>query len=573
MQHPGQGWRQRSAFEVALNEFEKARARAALQEMLARFRGQPVNLLSYDEVAQRLQVTGRSESGRRAIPIEAIVGSVGRYADFTRTFLPRQAADAQRWARVRAAGDVSELPPIVVYQIGDAYFILDGNHRVSIARRQGHSHIDAEVIEVNTRVPFSADDDPDALIVKGEYAQFLAETKIDELIPCVDLRVSAAGQIGRLQNHIEVHRYFLEEAEQRDVPDSEAVVRWYEDSYAPLVEAVRERGLLRYFPGRTEADFYVWIATHQARLGHEFGWQMTPESAVNVLARGYPQALEAGRGGWREALKRGVQQLTPLKSQDDARSWSQQRVLARYSGALFGDVLLFYEAGSQSALPQSLALAAREGSRLYAICVSAAAAQEDTAIERAFLDHCQEAGVQGQFSHLPQPSVAAIGRRALLADLLVVDAAFQQEDEGRPGAVVCQLVEQVQRPLLLVNGEPSEMRRVLLVYDGSERAREALFVATYMAEMWRARLIVAILRRHFWQQLTGHVQKYLALHEVGATFEEVRGAAPQAIARLAQAHQCDLIVTPISRPARRPKRNRVTTQALLQETKKPLFIL
>lgn len=576
MQHPGQGWIPRSSFEVALNEFERARARAALQEMMARFRGQPVTLFSYDEVAQRLQVTGRSERGRRTIPIKAIVGSVGRYADFTRTFLPRQTVNAQRWARVRAAGEVSALPPILVYQIGDAYFVLDGNHRVSIARREGHSHIDAEVIEVNTRAPFSAGDDPDALIVNGEYAQFLAETKIDELIPCVDLRVSAAGQIAQLQNHIEVHRYFLEEAEQRPIEDSEAVVRWYEESYAPLVEAVRERGLLRYFPGRTEADFYVWIATHQMRLAHEFGWQMTPESAVNALAGGYPRGLEAGRSGWRDRLGRGAQRLNPFQSGNEVQqSWSQQRMLARYSGALFSDVLVLYTPRFQSALAQSLALATREGARLYAICVGAqpGAEQDVTAVERDFLDRCQEAGVPGQFSHLDQPSVAAVRRRTLLADVLVVDTGLQQESEVHLEPVVRRLIEEVRRPLLLVNGEQSEMRRVLLVYDGSDRAREALFAATYMAEIWRARLVVAIVRRRFWHQLTGPVQKYLALHEVGATFKEVQGPAPQTIAHLAQAHQCDLIVTPVSRSGRRPKRNQVTAEALLQATEKPLFIL
>src|SRR5687767_10880439 len=129
-------------FHSAIQDFHQARQRADLQTVLARLRGQSTALLSFDEVYRKLRASGSAERGRREIPLDAIIGSVGRYTDFTRSFLPRHEEDVQRWVGVMAATtDQSGLPPIQVYQIGEAYFVLDGHHRVSVARALGATHI------------------------------------------------------------------------------------------------------------------------------------------------------------------------------------------------------------------------------------------------------------------------------------------------------------------------------------------------------------------------------------------------------------------------------------------------
>ena len=111
-------------------------------------------------------------------------GSVGRYEDFTRDFLPRRDSDAERWARVeRLAKDEVGLPPVDLFQIGDVYFVNDGNHRVSVARQMGHSHIEAYVTPVQSRVPLSPEVQPKDLILKAELADFLDCTRIDLSAP------------------------------------------------------------------------------------------------------------------------------------------------------------------------------------------------------------------------------------------------------------------------------------------------------------------------------------------------------------------------------------------------------
>ena len=123
---------------TAIQDFQSARQRASVQEILARFTGKSTQLLSYEDVAEKLKLRIRTERGIQHIPLDSIVGSVGRYTDFTRTFLPRRAGDQERWAGVRAAflerGE--GLPPIEVYKVGEVYFVIDGNHRVSVARQE-----------------------------------------------------------------------------------------------------------------------------------------------------------------------------------------------------------------------------------------------------------------------------------------------------------------------------------------------------------------------------------------------------------------------------------------------------
>ena len=161
---------------AAIKDFRKARNRAFLEEIIARFTGESIDLLSYEEVRQKLKTHGSSERGLMDIPLNSIVGSLGRYADFTRDFLPRQDANQDRWTRVKlAVSDTVGLPPIDVYKIGEVYFVKDGNHRVSVARQGGAEFIQAWVTEVQTRVPLTPDITPDDLIVMAEYLEFLKQ--------------------------------------------------------------------------------------------------------------------------------------------------------------------------------------------------------------------------------------------------------------------------------------------------------------------------------------------------------------------------------------------------------------
>ena len=152
-------------------DFNRLRNRAMIQELLATLTHAPIDLLSYKEVQEKLHLQGGIYRGLQDIPLDKIVGSVGRYRDFTRTFLPRDNSDRERWAHVKALVEgMMGLPPIEVFQVGDVYFVKDGNHRVSVAQEMAAQTIQTHVTECKSPVPLDADVTPEDLIIKAVEA-------------------------------------------------------------------------------------------------------------------------------------------------------------------------------------------------------------------------------------------------------------------------------------------------------------------------------------------------------------------------------------------------------------------
>ncbi len=253
-------------------------------------RRRPTLLISFDWVKDQLKLKGSRYRGMQTVEIDKIVGSLNRYQDFNRAFLPLHAT-AERTARLerlqRALERGEILPPVRLYKVGDVYFVEDGHHRVAAARRQGAKEIDAEVIEFDTPVPLEPDVTPKDILIKAEYADFLARTHLDKLRPHQRIEFSELGRYRVLLDHIDVHRYFLGQEKKREIPYEEAVVSWYDNVYTPIVETFRRLGILKQFPGRTEADLYVWLSRHLYHLRERYGPDVDLEKAVLDYANRY----------------------------------------------------------------------------------------------------------------------------------------------------------------------------------------------------------------------------------------------------------------------------------------------
>jgi hypothetical protein len=108
------------------------------------------DLLSFQEVFQYIKKQTQVKLGLQAVPIEKIVGSSGRLNDFDLAYNPRHISSGARWVNVaKAQYKGVKLPPVLLYKVGEAYFVEDGNHRVSIARSNAEKHISAQVIEID----------------------------------------------------------------------------------------------------------------------------------------------------------------------------------------------------------------------------------------------------------------------------------------------------------------------------------------------------------------------------------------------------------------------------------------
>lgn len=276
---------------AAAAKLERLQSHSLIGSLLRLFSQRPdETLLSFDQVQQLLRDRQEIDRGAQSIPIAHIVGSVGRYRDFDRAFLPLSGADRERWKRLDVAlNELRSLPPIDVYKLGDVYFVRDGNHRVSVAKANGLTHIEAHVTEIETRVPLTPDVDVDDLIIKAEYARFLEQTHLDETHPDQRIELTEPGRYDILLEHIEVHRYYLGLQWGREPTLAEAASSWYETVYLPVVAAIREADVLREFPARTEADLYLWVAYHRERLRERYGAMPDDRTVAAALAEQFSE--------------------------------------------------------------------------------------------------------------------------------------------------------------------------------------------------------------------------------------------------------------------------------------------
>jgi hypothetical protein len=218
--------------------------------------------------------------------VDQIVGSLNRYQDFDRVFLPKSDQLERRWTSVNRAfyQDVS-LPPVVLYKVGQVYFVVDGHHRVSVAREQGQVFIEAEVRECATRVNITPNIRPEDLEILEDKVNFLERTSLDVLIPDANIKLTIPDGFDRMLEHIAVHRYFMGLDLKRDISEREAIKHWYDTVYLPIVKVIRDTDILKEFPDKTEGDLYLWVLDHQHYLEKEEGKPLLPpeEAARNFL--------------------------------------------------------------------------------------------------------------------------------------------------------------------------------------------------------------------------------------------------------------------------------------------------
>ena len=258
-------------------DFERVRFKAFMNRVWATISGQPTTLLSYDEIKEKLHIGGPIYRGIKTVRVDQIAGSLNRYHEFDRVFMPASDKLADRWQRVNRAfyGEVS-LPPVVLYKVGQVYFVVDGHHRVSVAREQGQIYIEAEVRECSTRVNITADIKPEDLEILENKVHFLERTSLDSLIPGANIKLTIPDGFDRMLEHIAVHHYFMGLDLKRDITEEEAIRDWYEKVYLPVINVIRDTDIIKEFPDKTEGDLYLWVLDHQHYLASEEGVPLQP---------------------------------------------------------------------------------------------------------------------------------------------------------------------------------------------------------------------------------------------------------------------------------------------------------
>jgi hypothetical protein len=286
-----------------------------MEEWLSYVTGRPNSLLSFDEVKEKLRLQDSAYKGLQEIELDKIVGSTGRYRDFTRTFLPKSDNSENRWRRIDSVADSGMgYPPIEVYKVGDVFFVRDGNHRVSVAHLHNSRTIEAYVIEYKTSVPIDKWDDLDDLLLKMEQTEFFRTTRLDQIRPEQNVVFTEPGRYRIVLDHIAFHKFLRETECGCEISYEEAVGSWYDNVYTPLIDLIWERAVLKNFPGRTEADLYAWLIHHRAALEEEFSalGHVPTEDIVEELKRRssanpWVRLLSFFQSGWRDRLSLKVE--------------------------------------------------------------------------------------------------------------------------------------------------------------------------------------------------------------------------------------------------------------------------
>jgi nucleotide-binding universal stress UspA family protein len=519
----------------AIQDFRSARNKSSLMEIFRRFTGESAELLSFDEVRQKLKAQISHKTELKEIPIDAIIGSVNRYQDFDRDFLPGKNITQDRWIQIEMANyGLVGLPPIEVYQIGEAYFVSDGNHRVSVAKQLGAKEIQAYVTKVNARVPLTADIHPEDLILKSEYAEFLERTNLDQLRPEADLTVTVPGQYKVIEEHIAVHRHFMGIEQEREIPNSEAVTDWYEKVFLPVIEIIRDRGLLIDFPNRTVTDLYLWIADHRAVLEEDLNSQIEVGSVVEDLADQYskrPSRIIARLGN------KLVKSLIPpiFENGPTPGKWRQSVSASQRMDRLFREILTPINGREDGwwALDQACMVAKREGTSVQGMYVLTQDQEPESQaflmIKEEFTRRCEVNDIKGELSFHYGDVSQQICEQARHNDLVVMNLTYPPETGvlARVSSSIRNLIQKCPRPILFTPQVSKPLDHALLAYDGSLKAQEALFIAAYIAEQWKIPLdVITIGIDDLDREIQEDAEKYLDGYNLQVNYIYSQGSNP-----------------------------------------------
>lgn len=516
-----------TSYESAVRDFTDARKREAFRRIINRITGESDELLSYNEVRrQMLNDDGALiEGGVQEIPLESIVGSVGRYKDFTRDFLPKRDSDKERWARVRASvTDMRGWAPIDVYQIGEVYFVKDGNHRVSVARQMGVPTITANVTTVSVNVDLKPDDNPSEVIARANYAAFLERTQLHEHRPDADLSMTLAGGYRELLHEIETYGRMVEQNANTPLSAENKTAQWYDHVYLPVVQLMREQGVTHTFSRRTETDIYIMLTEHRDELEEELGWSIDTQTIALEWADEQRDQSQS------PVIRLGKRLRSAVLPDDleDGPSPGEWRQTRRKRQRLFRTILVDLEGipEDEVALNQALIIANWEKAHINGVYLDDPRHPDADArrerVTKLFNTRLAETGISGDFAviesdYLVKP-IIELSRWNDLAVVLLTRPPGP-DVSGRRGNQFNRLIQQSPRPILAMHDVGSPMSHALVGYDGSPKADEALFLACYAAQKWGVQLTVLTVKTNYTSQAAlDAAQSYFDGCEVAANY-------------------------------------------------------
>ena len=320
----------------------------------------------------------------------------------------------------------------------------------------------------------------------------------------------------------------------------------------PVAKIMREQGVMRDFPNRTETDLYVWMLRHQEHIQQELGWRLEPMVVATDIADKHgsnPRKILSRFGEKIQAIL--IPEFINTGPRPGKFRARQERVHAHDPAHLFTHMLipLSGEKDSWQALELGLRLAWREEAHLLGLHILPKKDKRYKTsaknIKRKFEKYCQDVGLPGELAIDKGSIVSVICKHARLSDLVIIHMAHPPEEHPimRAGSGIRKLLQRSPRPILTIPQVPKQLERLLVAYNGSPRAREALYAAAYFAGRWEVPLYVLTVAEpgKINPKVINHARYYLRSRQIPAIFIQKKGRVADCILETQADQHCDLI--------------------------------
>ncbi len=258
--------------------------------------GSPSAVKSFKDRQEREAAFEARDRGIRTIPLNRIVGSVGRYQDFDSRFQFRHNLPSERLQWIKAAMRRGQpLGPVKLYQIKDDFYVLDGNHRIAAAKELNHDEILARILE------FIPSRNTLQNILYRERAEFSDRTQLPD-----EINLTEVSQYANLLDQITEHRKHLQGDDKAEITSEKAALDWYKTIYRPLCTIIKRSRLIDSFPERTVADLYAYITLHQWKESRKRHYGIGIDKLITKNMEDFRKKMSALKNAEYPEMKRGI---------------------------------------------------------------------------------------------------------------------------------------------------------------------------------------------------------------------------------------------------------------------------
>ena len=242
------------------------------------------NLKSFSEIQKEENAYNSVNLGIKEVPLDKIVGSVEKYADFDKNFVPKNNVIKQRWINIYIGyTSDSMLPMVILYKIKDNYYVYDGNHRVSVAKFLNFATIEAQVEE------FLPTKDTKDKVIYRERMIFEKETGLSDIL------LSEPIKYKYLQEEIESYKILLNKRKIENTDLKEASKKWYVNVFLPIKTILLKNEIIKNYKGNLD-DVFLSFLEHKyylsKNLGKNVGYLYSIINFINLVKTNENKDLE-----------------------------------------------------------------------------------------------------------------------------------------------------------------------------------------------------------------------------------------------------------------------------------------